>query len=531
MEKTTKEINDGKSDYIEQIVREILVAYDAQKRFECFEAKDTEDDYSDYCCQMSSWISRIIRDYKKIFNIDLQTSVAIENMLKEIKAPYCPSDKLSISTDKVIIGDLEKYVRSLLLAKGEYLKIRNEEMDKIRSQSFYKKIMGEYALMSEQHPNNKCKLGRLFGNNIVSSVAFADQYGVMCSVKSLKDLELEFKEYHIALLDMRKNGLFGDDVFNSYYLTLRSLYDYYCSCVRGEQILYRMMTDEQYEEAFEGIKKWYFKGTTLPIIKPVMADLKDKDSEDCILKKDYCFQPFGRLSDEYRIALELEVLQKAVDFAPAIGQEGENNGAYISRLKRLASRLLYIYQMILKYNNGSFSDNEWCKSLCSRARIDYKWELDSLRKDPLFKQIMGKYALDKEQELNFHLHGEMIFPEMMTVDTEIIPIKRPEELEDDYLLCGKKMLELLGYGTLTLDEYNRCSLLLKYAYDYYESCSMGEQYAFRELTDEEYFEVQRRANSNKVLIDKQFELDSDEFISKIAATRGDKGRRLVLPWL
>lgn len=131
---------------------------------------------------------------------------------------------------------------------------------------------------------------------------------------------------------------------------------------------------------------------------------------------------------------------------------------------------------------------------------EQKRALVELRKEPMFKRLMGETALQQKAELE-NLLGSKITDEGMTFADETGAYrasKTEQQIDQEFEGFNDKLSQLLSDGTITEQQYDGYSQNLDYIYSYYISRSKGEQVPFRKMTDAQYEQVEERALENGV---------------------------------
>lgn len=202
-----------------------------------------------------------------------------------------------------------------------------------------------------------------------------------------------------------------------------------------------------------------------------------------------------------------------------------------------------IYESVLVHNAfnnelAGFSDNEysryhqqnadWYRSFSSRFNqilgftgqtidefVNYtsninltpeqKRALVELRKEPMFKKLMGETALQQKAKLENVLGTKITF-EGMTFADEYGPkvaTKTEQQLDQELNAYSNKLSELLTSGAITEEQYNEYSQNLDYIYDYFLSRSLGDQIPFRKMTNAQYENLEARALENGISFNEQ----------------------------
>jgi|GEM_PF-2199356 hypothetical protein len=131
---------------------------------------------------------------------------------------------------------------------------------------------------------------------------------------------------------------------------------------------------------------------------------------------------------------------------------------------------------------------------------EQKGALVELRKQPMFKKLMGETALRQKPELE-SLLGSKITDEGMTFADEngaYRATKTEQQIDQEFEGLDDKLSQLLSDGTITEQQYDGYSQNLDYIYWYYISRSKGEQVPFRKLTNAQYEQIEERALENGV---------------------------------
>ena len=202
-----------------------------------------------------------------------------------------------------------------------------------------------------------------------------------------------------------------------------------------------------------------------------------------------------------------------------------------------------IYEAVLVHNAfnnelAGFSDNEysryhqqnadWYRSFSSRFNqilgftgqtvdefVNYtsninltpeqKRALVELRKEPMFKKLMGETALQQKAKLE-NVLGTKITSGGMTFADEYGPkvaTKTEQQLDQELNAYSNKLSELLTSGAITEEQYNEYSQNLDYIYDYFLSRSLGDQIPFRKMTNAQYENLEARALENGISFNEQ----------------------------
>ncbi len=131
---------------------------------------------------------------------------------------------------------------------------------------------------------------------------------------------------------------------------------------------------------------------------------------------------------------------------------------------------------------------------------EQKRALFELRKEPMFKRLMGETALQQKSELE-NVLGSKITSDGMTFADENglrVATKTEQQLDQELNAYSDKLSELLSVGAITEEQYDGYIQNLDYIYGYYMSRSRGDQIPFRKMTNAQYEKIQERALENGV---------------------------------
>ena len=131
---------------------------------------------------------------------------------------------------------------------------------------------------------------------------------------------------------------------------------------------------------------------------------------------------------------------------------------------------------------------------------EQKRALFELRKEPMFKRLMGETALQQKSELE-NVLGSKITSDGMTFADENglrVATKTEQQLDQELNAYSDKLSELLSVGAVTEEQYDGYIQNLDYIYGYYMSRSRGDQIPFRKMTNAQYEKIQERALENGV---------------------------------
>ncbi len=145
---------------------------------------------------------------------------------------------------------------------------------------------------------------------------------------------------------------------------------------------------------------------------------------------------------------------------------------------------------------------------------EQKRALMELRREPMFKKLMGETALQQKSKLEMAL-GSKITSEGMTFADENgarVATKTEQQLDQELNAYRDKLSELLSSGSITEEQYDNYERNLDYIYSYYISCSKGEQIPFRKMTNAQYEQVEQRAMENGISFNEQLRNETEELM-------------------
>lgn len=136
---------------------------------------------------------------------------------------------------------------------------------------------------------------------------------------------------------------------------------------------------------------------------------------------------------------------------------------------------------------------------------EQKRALVELRKEPMFKKLMGETAIQQKSELENVLRSKITSEGMIFADGygPKVATKTVQQLDQELDAYSDKLSELLSSGTITEQQYDSYNQNLDYIYDYYMSCSKGDQIPFRKMTNAQYEQIEQRAIENGVSFNEQ----------------------------
>lgn len=145
---------------------------------------------------------------------------------------------------------------------------------------------------------------------------------------------------------------------------------------------------------------------------------------------------------------------------------------------------------------------------------EQKRALVELRKQPMFKKLVGEIALQQKNELEILL-GSKITDEGMTFADEngaYRATKTEQQIDQEFENFNDKLAQLLSNGTITEQQYDGYSQNLDYISSYYISRSKGEQVPFRKLTNAQYEQIEERALENGVDFNEQMKNETQDLM-------------------
>lgn len=201
--------------------------------------------------------------------------------------------------------------------------------------------------------------------------------------------------------------------------------------------------------------------------------------------------------------------------------------------KKIIYEAVLVHTACIKERDGAFSNNEyseyhsrnldWYDSFGNRFNqilgftgqtidefTDYvttinltpeqKKALFELRKEPMFKRLMGETALQQKAELERVLGAKITSKGRTFADENGLKVatKTEQQLDQELNTYSDKLSELLSSGAITDEQYDSYEQTLTYIYDYYISRSRGEQIPFRRLTNAQYEQIRKRAEENGI---------------------------------
>lgn len=123
---------------------------------------------------------------------------------------------------------------------------QKRQLSEVRKHPMYKKMMGENALQI------KDELEQVLGTKITSDgITIASENGASVSVKDETTLWKELEEHTEKLSKLASSGQITQQQAQNYENALDSIYTYYVSQSKGEQIPFRKISDSEYKKIEE----------------------------------------------------------------------------------------------------------------------------------------------------------------------------------------------------------------------------------------------------------------------------------------
>lgn len=174
----------------------------------------------------------------------------------------------------------------------------------------------------------------------------------------------------------------------------------------------------------------------------------------------------------------------------------QNSEWYRSFSRRLNQIVGFTGQTIDEFTNYVSSIN---------ITQEQKRALVELRREPMFKKLMGETALLQKEQLENVLETKITSEGMIFADEHgpKVTTKTEQQLNKELITYSDKLDLLLNSNAITEDQYNNYVQNLDYIYDYYVSCSRGDQIPFRKMTNAQYENLEKRALENGVNFNEQ----------------------------
>lgn len=158
----------------------------------------------------------------------------------------------------------------------------------------------------------------------------------------------------------------------------------------------------------------------------------------------------------------------------------------------------------------------------------HKKALSTLRKEPMFKKLMGEIALQQIDELE-DLLGNQITSQgksWIVNGKGKTAVKTEQQLDKELNTYSDKLSQLLASKSITSEQYDNYIQNLNYIYDYYISRSKGEQIPFRKMSNKQYEIIEQTAQENGISFHEQMSqinqdlIDSFEEVQDLEAHYG-----------
>lgn len=197
---------------INKIYYEILVSHD--KWAESLEKTDNSD-FIRYNENQHKWYLSICDNIQRVVGIQGGTKEETYNQLSEIAS-------------KPLTNEQKK------------------QLSEIRKHPMYKKMMGENALQI------KSELEQVLGTKLSSEgITIVSENGSFASIKDEDTLYAELDINSNKLTEFLSNGQITQEQYQRYDAALDSIYTYYVSQSKGEQIPFRKISDSEFEKIEE----------------------------------------------------------------------------------------------------------------------------------------------------------------------------------------------------------------------------------------------------------------------------------------
>lgn len=136
---------------------------------------------------------------------------------------------------------------------------------------------------------------------------------------------------------------------------------------------------------------------------------------------------------------------------------------------------------------------------------EQKKALVELRQEPMFKKLMGETALQHKAELESVLGSKIVSKDMTFADENGATVAAKTELQLLQELAAHSITldALLDSKSISDEQHDRYTQNLNYIYEYYMSCSKGEQIPFRKMTDDQYERVEQESRKNGISFEEQ----------------------------
>lgn len=195
-----------------KIYYEILVSHD--KWAESLGKVDNSD-FTRYNANQNEWYRSICENIQRVVGIQGGTKEETHNQLSAIASTPLTDEQ-------------------------------KKQLAEIRKHPMYKKMMGENALQM------KSELEQVLGTKLSSEgMTIASENGAFTSIKDEDTLYAELDANSDKLTELLSSGQITQEQYQRYDMALDSIYAYYVSQSKGEQIPFRKISDSEYEKIEE----------------------------------------------------------------------------------------------------------------------------------------------------------------------------------------------------------------------------------------------------------------------------------------
>ena len=196
-----------------------------------------------------------------------------------------------------------------------------------------------------------------------------------------------------------------------------------------------------------------------------------------------------------RLMEESRIIENAI-YKEEDEEYNSNDGySYYHRQTRdWYSWMLLEFWRIVDFKGKTSDEFDKYVSKISLTREQIK-EIEEVRKEPMFKKLMGETALQQKSELESNLGVELTLKGKTIAFGDgqfpIVTLKKESQLMIEYY----NNIDIL---TDLFKSNKKNEKLLNYIHNYFLSISKGEQIPFREISDEEYKKIRERAEDNGI---------------------------------
>lgn len=136
------------------------------------------------------------------------------------------------------VDEFVNYVSSISITPEQ-----KRALVELRKSPVFKKVMGE------AHLQGKAKLEEILGSKIsADGMTFADERGARVAVKTVQELDKDFETHCAKLDELYSQRAIDETLYENCLQSLEYIYGYYISLSKGEQIPYRKISNDHYEE-------------------------------------------------------------------------------------------------------------------------------------------------------------------------------------------------------------------------------------------------------------------------------------------